>query len=46
MRPEHMPALKGKDANRFIKQDKKPLKSGQKQHLKKCLETYTKNPIK
>ena len=46
MRPEHMPALKGKDANRFIKQDKKPLKSEQKQHLKKCLETYTKNPIK
>ena len=46
MLPKHMPTLKGKDAEEFMKQDKKPLSSEQKAHLKKCLETYKKNPIK
>jgi len=42
---EHMPLLEGKDAEEFMKQDKKPLSSEQKAHLKKCLEIYKKNPI-
>lgn len=46
MLPKHMPTLEGKDAEKFIKQDKKPLSSAQKKHLKKCLELYEKNPIK
>ncbi|KKL85942.1 hypothetical protein LCGC14_1949670 [marine sediment metagenome] len=46
MLPEHMPVLEGKDAKRFIEQDKKPLSSKQKEYLKNCLEIYEKNPIK
>jgi hypothetical protein len=46
MLPKHMPTLEGKDANEFIRQDRKPLSRKQKEHLKKCLETYRKNPIK
>lgn len=41
-----MPVLEGKDAKRFIEQDKKPLSSKQKEYLKNCLEIYEKNPIK
>lgn len=46
MLPEHMPILRGKEAKRFIKQDKKPLNSSQKNYLEKCREIYEKNPIK
>jgi hypothetical protein len=46
MLPKHMPTLEGKEAERFIKQDKKPLSRRQKAHLKQCLELYKKNPIK
>jgi hypothetical protein len=37
--------IKGKDAEEFIEQDKKPLTSEEKAHLKECLEIYRKNPI-
>lgn len=40
------PFFTGKAAEDFIKQDKKPLSSKQKAHLKKCSEIYKKNPIK
>lgn len=46
MIPKHVPTLEGKDAEKFIKQDKKPLSSEQKEYLKKCLEKYEKNPIR
>lgn len=46
MLPKHMPALEGKDADKFIKQDKEPLSRAQKERLSKCLEVYKKNPIK
>jgi hypothetical protein len=46
MKPEHMPTLTGEDARKFIQQDRKPLSSRHKDHLKKCLEIYEKNPIK
>lgn len=46
MLPKHMPALEGKDAKKFIKQDTKHLSSKQKEHLEKCREIYEKNPIK
>lgn len=35
--------LEGKDAERFIKQDKKPLSNEQKKYLKKCQEIYESN---
>jgi hypothetical protein len=38
--------LKGKDAKRFIDQDKRPTDEKHQEHLKECLETYKKNPIK
>ena len=38
--------LEGKDAERFVMQDKKPLTTAQKAHLVKCFEVYKKNPIK
>ena len=44
MLPQHIPTLEGKDAERFVKQDKKPLSKAQKAHLAKCLEVYKKNP--
>lgn len=40
-----MPTLKGKEAEKFIEQDKKPLTSEQKEHLKRCYEVYKKHPI-
>jgi hypothetical protein len=46
MLPKHMPTLEGKEADEFIKQDKKPLSRRQKAHLQQCLELYKKNPIK
>lgn len=46
MLPKHVPTLEGKEAEEFIKQDKNPLDKKQKEHLKKCLEVYKKNPIK
>lgn len=42
----HIFVLEGKDAKRFIEQDKKPLSSKQKKYLEKCKEIYEKNPIK
>ncbi len=38
--------LEGKNAKDLIEQDSRPLSSVQKEHLKKCLEIYRKNPIK
>jgi hypothetical protein len=46
MLPRHIPTLKGKDAERFVKQDKKPLTNAEKADLKKCQAIYRNNPIK
>jgi hypothetical protein len=46
MLPKHVPTLEGKDAEKFVKQDRAPLSRQQKKHLNKCLELYKKNPIK
>jgi hypothetical protein len=46
MLPKHLPALEGEEAEKFVKQDKRPLSRRQKEHLKRCLELYKKNPIK
>ena len=46
MLPQHPPILVGKDAKRFIDQDKRPLTSEEKDDLRRCLEIYKKNPIK
>ena len=46
MLPRHMPTLEGDDAERFVKQDKKPLSRRHKEHLKQCLALYKKNSIK
>lgn len=46
MLPNPPPILTGKDAKRFIEQDKKPLTQKQKDHIKECLELYLKKPIK
>lgn len=46
MQPQHIPTLEGKDAEKFIKQDKKPLNKAQKAHLAKCRELYERNPIR
>jgi len=46
MKPQHMPILEGKEAKKFIEQDKKPLSEKDKKHLEKCLEIYKNNPIK
>lgn len=46
MLPKHMPTLRGKAAEKFISQDKKPLSREQKKHLKYCYEVYKRHPIK
>ncbi len=46
MLPEHMPVLKGKEAEDFIRQDKTPLTAQQKDFLKECREVYDKHPIR
>lgn len=46
MLPKSIPTLKGEDAERFVKQDKKPLSSREKASLEKCRALYRKNPIK
>ncbi len=46
MLPRHVPTLEGKDAERFVEQDKKPLTTAEKAHLVKCRELYEKNPVK
>ncbi|MCJ7559597.1 hypothetical protein MUO79_03130 [Candidatus Bathyarchaeota archaeon] len=46
MLPKHMPTLEGEEAEKFVRQDRKPLSRRQKEHLKQCLELYKKNPIK
>jgi len=46
MIPQHIPTIKGKDAEKFVAQDKKPLSSAEKIHLEKCRATYRKNPIR
>jgi hypothetical protein len=46
MLPQHIPTLEGKDAEKFIAQDKTPLTTEQKAHLEKCRAVYKKNPIK
>ena len=46
MLPQHIPTLEGKDAERFVEQDKKPLSKEQKAHLNRCREVYKQNPIK
>ena len=40
-----MVILKGKDAKKFIKQDRKPLSDEKKTYLKKCLNIYKNNPV-
>jgi hypothetical protein len=45
MLPEHMPVLTVKEAEDFIRQDKKPLTEKQKAFLDECLAIYDKNPI-
>jgi hypothetical protein len=45
MRPDHMPPLEGADAERFIRQNTRPLSEKQKAHLRECLHVYLKNPI-
>jgi hypothetical protein len=44
--PQHIPTLEGKDAEKFVAQDKKPLSREQKADLLKCREIYKKNPVK
>ncbi len=46
MLPQHIPTLKGKDAEDFVSQDKKRLTSAEKTNLEKCRAIYKKNPIK
>lgn len=46
VQPQHIPTLEGKDAEKFVKQDKKPLSKAQKAHLAKCRKLYEKNPIR
>jgi len=46
MLPGHISTLEKSNAQKFIKQDKEPLSREQKEHLKRCLEIYEKNPIK
>lgn len=46
MLPEHMPALEEKEAERFLKQDKKPLTENEKKYLERCREIYKNHPIK
>ncbi len=45
MLPDHMPVLTGKEAEDFIKQDKKQLTDAQKAFLDECLAIYDRNPI-
>ena len=46
MLPTDPPILKGKDAKRFLAQDRQPLSAEKREHLRKCLELYRKNPVK
>ncbi len=46
MLPQHIPTIKGKDAENFVAQDKKRLTSAEKTNLEKCRAIYKKNPIK
>jgi hypothetical protein len=46
MLPKHIPVIEGKDAEKFISQDKKRLSSAEQVHLEKCRAVYKKNPIK
>lgn len=46
MLPQHIPTIKGKDAEDFVSQDKKSLTTAEKTHLEKCRAIYKKNPIK
>ncbi len=46
MLPQHIPTIKGKDAEDFVAQDKKRLTSAEKTNLEKCRAIYKKNPIK
>lgn len=46
MLPKPVPKLTGEAAERFEKEDKKPLSSEEKAFLRECLEVYKRNPIK
>jgi hypothetical protein len=46
MLPQHIPTIEGKDAEKFMSQDKKRLTTAEKKHLEKCRAIYKKNPIK
>ena len=46
MLPQHIPTIKGKDAENFMSQDNKRLSTAEKTHLEKCRAIYKKNPIK
>jgi hypothetical protein len=46
MLPRNIPVLEGKDAEKFISQDKKRLSSAEQVYLEKCRAIYKKNPIK
>lgn len=46
MLPRHIPVIQGKDADKFISQDKKHLSPAEQVHLEKCRAIYKKNPIK
>lgn len=41
-----MPILRGKEAEKFIEQDKEPLSEEEIKHLEKCKDIYKKNPIR
>jgi hypothetical protein len=46
MLPSRIPALEGKEAAKFEKQDKKPLSGAEKASLEACRALYRKNPLK
>ena len=46
MLPSRIPVLEGKAAERFVKQDKKPLSRAENANLEACRALYRKNPIK
>ena len=46
MIPEPIPILKGKAAEEFIKNDKKPITESQKEFLAESLEIFKQHPFK
>ncbi|GEM_PF-1402607 len=45
MLPQHIPTIEGKDAEKFMSQDKKRLTTAEQTHLEKCRAIYKKTQL-